>query len=435
MSPMLDAAENKAVLAPEIRGWCPGAYTPMASNDGLLIRPKIIGSRLTAAQAREISSIAADCGNGEIDLSQRAQLQIRGVSEATLADALLRLDAIGLLAANAEAERITNIVAAPLAGLTGAPIDANALAAALATALQKDAALRALPAKFLFVVDDASGLPLGDVAADIRIESTDDDRIALRIAGAPAVSAMVAAADAVYTALGLARAFLTLRGDNTFEMRRMSAIVKAHGADAVFQNAAAPTQPCTPASTPRGVIHGAQIVNGARFVGVATPFGRWRARDLAAAAEFAANEGVGELRLTPWRAMLIPTQSAQAAAQIALLARARGFITSSDDLRLAVVACPGAPECPQAHGATRNTLSRVAALAQHLAGADGVGLHISGCEKGCARSQTTPVTLLVSTQGYDIIDNGRASDPPCAHAPTIEAVVLALAARAAEKSA
>ncbi len=72
---------------PEIKGWCPGAYAPMQSGDGLLIRAKIIGSRLTAEQARAVAAIAADCGNGEMDLSQRAQLQIRGVSEATIDDA------------------------------------------------------------------------------------------------------------------------------------------------------------------------------------------------------------------------------------------------------------------------------------------------------------------------------------------------------------
>ena len=37
--------------APEIKGWCPGALTPMESGDGLLLRAKIVGSKLSLTQA------------------------------------------------------------------------------------------------------------------------------------------------------------------------------------------------------------------------------------------------------------------------------------------------------------------------------------------------------------------------------------------------
>jgi len=190
-------------VTPEIKGYCPGARHPMASGDGLLVRAKIIGSALSSEQAREIADIASSCGNGLIDLSQRAQLQLRGLSEATLDEALRRLDAIGLLAPDAATESVLNILASPLAGLDAATFDANELARRLARAIADDPTLRALPGKFLFLLDDASALGLADAAADIRLEAF-GKRIAIVLDGARDRAVIVEAEAAIDTALALA---------------------------------------------------------------------------------------------------------------------------------------------------------------------------------------------------------------------------------------
>ncbi|WP_252979256.1 hypothetical protein [Mameliella alba] len=38
--------------APEIKGWCPGAWRPMLSGDGLVVRVRPHLARLDADQAR-----------------------------------------------------------------------------------------------------------------------------------------------------------------------------------------------------------------------------------------------------------------------------------------------------------------------------------------------------------------------------------------------
>lgn len=419
--------------APEVKGWCPGAFAPMQSNDGLLMRAKIVGSRIGAAQLCALAAIAVDCGSGLIDLSQRAQLQLRGVSEARHGEALRRLDAAGLLAMDAAAERVTNIVASPLAGLDDGAFDANARAAELAQALQADPVLRALPAKFLFAIDSGGALPLGDVGADIRICAAESGQIALGLAGCEDRAALVAPMEAIPAAIDLARAFVALCA-GAFEMRRMRRLVAAIGAEAVMKKAGlvlAPHRPEAQAS-PVAVL-GAQT-RGVFFAGVAAPFGRWASADLAALAALAETQGRSELRLTPWRAFLIPTATLAAAQRIIKEAGARGLIVSADDPRLAVVACPGAPECPQARGETRTHLARLAPLAQKLAGADGVGLHISGCAKGCARPGRAAVTLIASDGRFDLVEKGRAGDPPQQTGLALDAVERALAARAKENS-
>ncbi len=417
---------------PEIKGWCPGAFAPMPSGDGLLIRDKAIGSRLIAAQAREIARTAKDCGNGLIDLSQRAQLQLRGISEATIAEALRRLEAIGMLAPDADAERITNVIASPLAGLAPGAFDANAMAAQLAIALRRDATLRALPPKFLFLLDDGGALSLAEVDADIRIEAATNGELAIRIADVHDRAIFVAASGALDAALRLARAFVELRERHANRFRRVRALVEALGAQALARAAGLELRAFDDAHTAaRGAkIFGAQCCGAIAYAGVGAPFGRWRAEELAALAEFAQGAGMGELRLTPWRALLIVTPDIEAARKIIAQAQDHDLITSADDMRLAVVACPGAPECPQALAETRAHVMDLAPLAQKFVGADGVGLHLSGCAKGCARQSAAPITLTACVDGFDLIENGGADGAPHLRSLTFAAVLRELSARA-----
>ena len=66
--------------APAIKGWCPTLLSPMQSGDGWLARVKPSAGVLSAAAARLIADAARRHGNGHIDLTSRANLQIRGLS-------------------------------------------------------------------------------------------------------------------------------------------------------------------------------------------------------------------------------------------------------------------------------------------------------------------------------------------------------------------
>lgn len=401
--------------APEIKGWCPGALTPMESGDGLLLRAKIIGSKLSLAQANEIAAIAHDCGNGRLDLSQRAQLQMRGVGEATLAAAQARLESIGLLAVDAATESRVNIVASPLAGSLGA----NEIAARLARAIAEDQALTSLPGKFLFLVDDSSAPGLRDVAADIRLEAR-GAQIAIVLDGARDQAVVASPAEAIDAALALARAFIVLRAGRAPEWRRMHALVDAIGAEPLQRAAGLKSEPYS-STCRQGALSellGARQVGEIILAGFAAPFGRFLARDFAGLVEAASEAGAWALRLTPWRAILAPTRSLDQAARIAAAARALGFIVDARDARLAIAACPGAPDCSQAKGPTRIGLDAITDVARALS-PSGIGVHVSGCAKGCAKPSATPLTLVSNGGLFDLIYNGAAGDAPTATGLTL----------------
>ncbi|HYA81714.1 MAG TPA: precorrin-3B synthase, partial [Methylocystis sp.] len=296
---------------PEIKGWCPGALAPMASGDGLLMRAKIIGSKLALTQAQEIAAIASECGNGLLDLSQRAQLQMRGLSDATRERAQARLAKIGLLAPDAATEAAVNVIASPL---PCGGVDTEALAAYLAQAIAQDSALHVLPGKFLFLLDNGGSLGLAQSGADIRLEAR-DGRIAIALDGAGDLAFHCDPDDATDAALKLAHAFIMLRAPNPFALRRMPALVAECGALQIFREAGLAPRPyvsrCKSAA-PAAYL-GAHRVGEVCFTGVAAPFGRLHASDFDRLARAAAQEGASELRLTPWRTLLAPVASLEAA--------------------------------------------------------------------------------------------------------------------------
>jgi precorrin-3B synthase len=416
----------------EIKGWCPSAHRPMESGDGLLIRAKSKQSVLTLAQLRAIADIAKDCGNGLVDLTQRAQLQLRGLRPATLEDARRRLQAHELYFPAQDS--LVDILSGGFRGISSlAAFDVNALIVELSRVKEKDERLRALPPKFLVSIDTGGGRTLADAQADIRIEAIDENRAAVCVAGAPGRGAILAAEDIAATTIALMRAFVTLRVERPAELRRMRHIVAAFGLDAVLREAEVAMEPYDwRAPISAHAVLGVKQEENFISLGVAAPFGRWGANELATLADLAGANGVDLVTPTHWRVFLISARNHEAARLMLDAARAQGLIVSGDDPRLSVVACPGAPECPQAQGETRGALARLAPLAQKLAGDDGVGLHISGCAKGCARPNSAPVTLVANGGGFDLVEQGRANDAAISKGLDADAIERALAARAKE---
>ena len=73
------------------KGWCPGALRPMQSGDGLLLRVRPKAGSFSIAELEAIADAASRFGSGEIDLTNRGNLQLRGVSEETYPEALAAL--------------------------------------------------------------------------------------------------------------------------------------------------------------------------------------------------------------------------------------------------------------------------------------------------------------------------------------------------------
>jgi precorrin-3B synthase len=131
---------------------------------------------------------------------------------------------------------------------------------------------------------------------------------------------------------------------------------------------------------------------------IAPVFGQIAAADLRGLAATA----TAGLRITPWRMIVLPGVTDLGAVDIS-----DDLIAAPGDPLLSVVACTGAPGCPQSSVETR-------ALARSLAPTLPAGsrLHVSGCAKGCALPKRAPLTLVGRDGRFDLVENGAPWDEP-----------------------
>lgn len=367
---------------PVVQGWCPGAHRPMMSGDGLVVRVRPRLARLNAAQALGLCQLAERFGNGTIDLTNRANLQLRGVKEKDHRALLSELAVLDLLDAEPGIEVRRNILVSPLyrsgdrtTRLTSELID-------------RLGELPNLPAKFGFAIDTGPERLLAADSADIRIEAGTEGLI-LRANGAK-TGRRVAEADAIDQLIALAGWFAERFTPDT---RRMARIVAKQNLPENWQGSTPGDigSPLQPGTYDLGQIYGAA-------------FGQLRAQQLS---DLIADSGASALRVTPWRLIMleggavIPTPD---------------FVTDAADPLLTTDACPGAPFCPQAQVETRN-------IARALAARVASSLHVSGCAKGCARMGPANVTLIGNDGRFDLVKNGRAGDEPSQRGLTLETLM------------
>ncbi len=360
---------------PKVYGWCPGALRPMASGDGLVVRIRAPFGRLSQDQMRGVASLSERFGNGLLDLSARANLQLRGIDASNHAALIDGLRDLGLVDETATSEARRNIIMTPFWQTDDA---SYRIAHRLSDALAKAEDL-VLPGKFGFAIDADSSPVLQQSAADIRIERGAQGLIL--VADGAENGQPITEENAAEAAVALARWFLEQGGAPNGRGRMHQLIARRTQPETFVANRVQNNIAPLPGTAENGQL-------------VALEFGQIPARTLTDLAEF------GAIRLTPWRMFLLESTT-----EIPALC---GLILDAGDPRLHVIACTGAPGCLQAHAQTR-ALARQ--LATHVP--DGLTLHVSGCAKGCAHPKAADVTLVArSADTFDLITNGSASDQP-----------------------
>ncbi|WP_421994586.1 precorrin-3B synthase [Reyranella sp.] len=379
------------------KGWCPGILRPMPSGDGLLVRVRPRGGGFAPAKARALAGLAERWGSGHIDLTRRANVQLRGVSDVGLAALQDGLADLGLLDRDAETEAVRNVMVAPLAGEA-----MRTLATALETALTTDRRLASLPAKFGLLVDGGP-LKIAGERADVALAALDDGvalgldaaRGTLWLGTVPRERAAAAAIAALHAFLDLGQRCRVRDLAPAAFTRLCAAVAPALGPLARIPSAG---------GRRLGPIAGVGADAGA--VGIAAPFGRMESEQLRRLALLAGEAGAAELRLSPWRTFYVRTADDPAACRLAGAAATMGLIVDEADGLLRVEACPGAPACTSSSVDTRRDARWLAALAARHAYRGTV--HVSGCAKGCARSAPSDLVLVGQGGAYGVLHDATA---------------------------
>ena len=207
---------------------CPGLLRIVAARDGGICRIKLPGGVLSAVQAHAIADASTRHANGVVELTNRANLQLRGVRsghEAALSAALIRAglgpvsglacastpaSASARASASAPASRATtandaptadptalssaddvrNVMISPVAGRDPhALIDTTLLCEQVLALLQSEVRFAALSPKFALLLDGGEQLARVDHPHDVWLAASRDDegvRFVFGLAGSPA---------------------------------------------------------------------------------------------------------------------------------------------------------------------------------------------------------------------------------------------------------
>ncbi|WP_410571332.1 precorrin-3B synthase [Amycolatopsis sp. cmx-4-61] len=332
---------------------CPGVFAPHDAADGPLARVRLPGGTISAAQLRALADAAEACGDGDLHLTSRGNVQLRGVTRPGLA---ARLSDAGLLPSPSH-ERVRNVLASPLSGVRGGLADVRGLAASLDDVLCSTPELASLPGRFLFAFDDGRGDVAGE-GADVCWHALDAGTGTLLLAGGD-TGRRVAHTDAVAALIDVALEFCRVRG---------AAWRVAELDDPAWRGAPVPR---AAAEVPAGLIER----DGGFAAGVVPRFGQLSAAQARALAEF------GTALVTPWKSVVLPDVPADVFARL-------GFGGEP----LGTTACIGRPGCAKSRADVRaDALFR-----------PGLRAHFSGCERRCGKPSQSHVDVVAEAGGYRI---------------------------------
>jgi len=354
----------------------------MMAADGLAVRIRPRLAQLSAEAVLALCALAQRYGHGAAALTNRAHLQLRGIAEADHEALLQELNGLGLLDADPVEEGRRNILVTPF----WQQGDETQQIAQMLMAQLSD--LPDLPAKVGFAIDCGPAPVLTQDSADIRVERAAHGLI-LRADGVSGGREVTV--DTVMPVLLEMAHWLAAR--ITPRRRRMAAVVAGN---------TLPPQWCdTPPLDPAPAAQIGIVPTGA-MVGAA--FGHVDANALAGLVK---THDLQMIRITPWRMLHLLGST---------MPDTRDFLTTRDDPLMRADACVGQPQCAMASVDTRSLARR---LAPHVTGR----LHVSGCEKGCARKSAADFTLVGRNGAFDIIRCGSVGDTPDTYAQSAEDIL------------
>ncbi|MBD1813841.1 precorrin-3B synthase [Microcoleus vaginatus DQ-U2] len=415
---------------------CPGLFYGSQARDGVLSRMRIPGGILNAQQCWTIADLADQYSTGCLQVTNRANLQIREVNSEIAPEVWNRLQELGIASRRVEVDPIRNIMASPTAGIDRQQLlDTRPLVKAWDDYLQTHSELSELSPKFSIGFDGGESVSIQALRNDILLAAcgrSTQSGIVFRLHLNGDTGILIQESQCISVLAALASTYLEYTKNRPRidgKKPRLRHLLADWGVESylerVQQNLPFLLQltSCTfpknsqNASSEKSLPHHRHLgihpqrQSGFSYMGIALPLGRLESKQLRNLANLAQNLASGTLRLTPWQNLLISdipnSQLFEVKQQVADL----GLHSSATRLDSCLVACAGSSGCASAATDTQShALAMVRDLAQKLTIDLPINIHFSGCQKSCAQHQPIDITLVgiqiergdETIEGYDI---------------------------------
>jgi ferredoxin-nitrite reductase len=431
-----------------------GLFFVSPAQESLMLRCRIAGGALTSQQFRGLAGIAGTRGPGHVDLTTRANVQIRQIMPEHAPDVLMTLADLGLTSLGAGADNIRNITATPTSGFDPDElIDVMPYARAMHHYILKNRDLYGLPRKFNIAYDSGGRVSvcadtndIGFYAVKVTQSKIDNQKstiipgiyFRMRLCGitghkqlATDCGVLLTPAETIPVAAALIRVFIE-NGDRTNRKKaRLKYLVDDWGIAKTLEETQKklafplrhfPADACEP-PLPKSK-HGHLGIHpqndGKHSIGILTPVGRVTVPQMLALADIADEFGRGEIRLTVWQNLIlpgIPEENLQAALTAI---QAAGLDHRNHAIHGGLVACTGSRGCKYA---AADTKGNAITLGDHLSRAmildQAVNIHLTGCHHSCAQHYIGDIGLMgtrvkvadgSSVDGYNIVLGGGVDD-------------------------
>jgi ferredoxin-nitrite reductase len=402
-----------------------GLYPQRQGGDAFMLRVKIPGGRLTAAQARLIGEIATEhargpephpiWGDGYLDLTTRQDIQLHWIRIGAVPEIWRRLEAVGITTVQACGDSARNVLCCPVSGIDANEVsDAYPVAVAISDFFTGNREYANLPRKFKMSVtgcrEDCAQAEINDVALVPARLDDGTTGFNLLVGGglsdgprlASDVDVFVRPEQAVEVTRAVAQLFGELGNRDNRWANRLRYLVQEMGPETFREELAARARiPLTPAGQHltnryRGDHIGVhpQRQDGLFYVGVNVTVGRMTGPNLVEAARLAEAYGDGEIRLATDQNFLFTGVPGENLAGLLAEPLLEIHSPTPKPFERGVVACTGNEFCRLAIVETKaRALQWAQELDRRIAidGPETIRLHFSGCSASCAQPQIADV--------------------------------------------
>lgn len=428
-----------------------GLFYLTPNKEAFMARLRIPGGHLKTFQLREIARVAQELTSGYVQITTRANLQIRLIQPKDAPEVLRRIQGVGLHTRGAGADNVRNLTCDATSGLDRSElVETLPLAQQLAQVILNTREFYNLPRKFNIALHGGGPVPSLQDTNDIgwtavRVEAGKSDtptgtyfRCALggatgHRAFARDLGVLVTPEEVVKVTAALLRVFVAHgnRSDRKkarlkhlldvwtldqyrnetekllgYSLRRAPDVVDS---STQLSDAHTPTPP-----HPHVGIH-PQKQAGLSWVGVAIPVGQLTPRQMLRLADLAEHYGSGEVRLTVWQNLIIPNVPDAYVETLKKALVKLGLDWRQSNLKSGFVACTGNSFCKYASSNTKgHALELMSYLDKRFQLDQPINVHLTGCPNSCAQHYIGDIGLLgakvkvsgETLEGYHIFVGG-----------------------------
>jgi ferredoxin-nitrite reductase len=421
-----------------------GLFYLAPHKEGFMARLRIPGGQLKTFQLREIARVADELTTGYVQITTRANFQIRLIEPKDAPEVLRRIQSAGLHTRGAGADNIRNITCNPTAGIDATELyDTLPFSHQLSQIILNDRAFFNLPRKFN-VAFDGGGL-IGSVedtndigVKAVKVEGAENIAPGIyfrfKLGGATGHKAfaqdlgvLVAPEQVLKVVSAIVRVFIAHGNRTDRKKARLKHLLETWTLAKYLEETekvlgfkllrAGPEVGIAPSSdlphTHVGVYP--QKQRGLNYVGVAIPVGQITPKQLLRLADLADNYGSGEIRLTVWQNLVIPNVPDGFVETLKKALVKMGLDWRQSNLRSGVIACTGNSYCKFASSNTKgHAIELTNYLDKRIQLDRPVNIHLTGCPNSCAQHYMGDIGLLgakvkvagESVEGYHVFIGG-----------------------------